>query len=165
MRRALPLCLLLASVGCTRNLDMNAVNASITKGVKEQTTLDVASVKCPDTRELKQGDSFTCAVTPAMGGQLEVKVSQNDADGNVTWEVTKTEGLIDLAVVEKVVVEGLKEQLQVDATVSCGGGKYHATQVGKTFDCTASASGQDAPVTITMQDANGNIGWALNAKK
>jgi hypothetical protein len=166
MRRVLPICLLLASVACTRNLDMNAVNAAISKGVKEQTTLDVSAVTCPDMREIKQGDTFTCAVKPTMGGALEVTVTQENADGGINWKVTKTDGLLDLSIVEQSVVGGLKEQLSVDATVSCGGAKYRATEPGKTFDCTAKvASGEQAPVTVTMQDADGNIGWAMNAKQ
>ena len=99
-------------------------------------------------------------------GALEVTVTQENADGGINWKVTKTDGLLDLSIVEQSVVGGLKEQLSVDATVSCGGAKYRATEPGKSFDCTARvASGEEAPVTVTMQDADGNIGWAMNAKQ
>lgn len=166
MRRAVPICLLLATVGCSNTLNMESINSSIKTGVKEQTTLDVESVTCPESREAKQGDSFTCAVKPSLGGALEVTVHQTDANGGIKWEVSKTTGLLDLGIVEKSVVGGLKEQLSVEATVSCGGGKYRATEPGKTFECTAkAASGEEAPVTVTMTDADGNINWALNSKQ
>jgi uncharacterized membrane protein YhaH (DUF805 family) len=105
-----------------KGINMQAVSKSVSEGLRGQLSLDVATVACPtETRAMKAGDVFECVATPAVGGRLTVAVTQQDDHGNVNWKVSKTEGLIDLQVVEQSVVKGLKEQANVDATVACGG--------------------------------------------
>ena len=147
---------------CSTTIDMEAVKKSVSEGVAAQTTLQVASVACPtESRTAKAGESFECTVTPQIGGKLTIKVDQEDDKGNVKWSVVKTEGLLDLQLVESSVVAGLKEQASVDATVTCGGGKYRAATPGDTFTCQAKTSDSEAAVTVTVKDASGNISWAV----
>jgi hypothetical protein len=74
----------------------------------------------------------------------------------------KTEGLIDLRTVEQSIVKGLKEQANVDATVTCGGGKFRAIQAGGTFTCQAKSPEKgDATIVVTMSNAEGSISWAV----
>jgi uncharacterized membrane protein YhaH (DUF805 family) len=142
-------------------INMSAVTASVTEGLQGQLSL-AATVACPtEPRPPKAGDVFECVATPTIGGRLTVKVTQQDEQGNVKWEVSKTEGLIDLQVVEQSVVRGLKEQASVDAAVTCGG-KYRASTPGEVFECNAkTGDGRDAVVAVTITDAQGNISWAV----
>src|SRR5450759_1491602 len=148
--------------GCGKTLDMAAINKSVSEGITSQ-SLTVASTTCPtEARAAKAGDTFECIVTSKEGGRLTVKVTQSDGKGNVQWEVVKTEGLIDLRTVEPSVVKGLKEQANVDATVTCGGGKFRGIQVGGTFTCQAKSPEKgDATIVVTMSNAEGSISWAV----
>lgn len=152
---------LLASIACSTTLDMKAIEASVTSGVESQMSLPVASVACPsETKTAKAGDVFECVVTPKDGGKATVKVTQSDDKGNVKWEVSKLEGLLDVSLIEQSIVKGLKEQSNIDATVNCGGGKLRAAKAGGTFDCTAKGDKGDIGVTVTMNDNVGAISWA-----
>lgn len=149
------------AAGCTRMLDMDALKKSVSEGVNGQLALPLAEVSCPTDREIKAGDVFDCLATPEAGGQLTVKVTQKDDEGNIAWEVTRTEGLLDLQKAEAAVMEGLKTQAQVDAKVDCGG-RWKAIKVGEAFECqVATTDGRTAVVEVTTEDAEGNIGWKV----
>lgn len=63
---------------------------------------------------------------------------------------------------EQSVVKGLKEQANVEATVTCGGGKFRGIQAGGTFTCQAkSPASGDAIIVVTMSNAEGGISWAV----
>ena len=152
---------ILVATGCTRSLDMAALDRSISDGINSQLQLPIASVSCPaGQRALKAGDKFDCTATPKAGGRLTVTVTQKDAAGNVAWEVTKTEGLLDLDKVEVSVKEGLKAQANIDATVTCEG-RWKATKVGEIFQCQAASGDQKATVEVTTKDLDGNISWKV----
>jgi len=154
--------LTLGVAACGTTIDMNAVSKAVSDGITTQLSLPLASVACPtESRAGKAGDSFECVATPKDGGKLTVKVTQEDDKGNVKWEVVKSEGLIDLKAAEEAIVKGLKEQASVDATVSCGGGKFRGAKAGETFDCVAKTQDKgDVAIVVTMTDGNGNISWA-----
>jgi len=147
---------------CSTTIDMDAVSKAVSDGINAQLSLPIASVACPtESRTAKAGDTFECVATPKDGGKLTVKVTQDDDKGNVKWEVVKSEGLIDLKLTEEAVVKGLKEQVGVDATVSCGG-KYRPAKAGESFECQVKTQDKgDAVVVVTMTDATGNISWAV----
>jgi hypothetical protein len=150
---------LLGVVACTSSLDMAKLKTSISDGVKAQMGLDIASVTCPEKRDIKAGDTFECTAVPAIGGSLTIKITQKDDQGNINWDLAKIDGLLDLAALETVIKNGLKEQSGVDATVSCGG-KYRKTEPGTSFECTASlADGTKAQVAVTVKDAAGNVSY------
>ena len=155
--------LALTGAACGTTIDMPAVSKSVSDGLASQLSLPIASVTCPtESRAAKAGDTFECIATPTVGGRLTVTVTQQDDKGNVKWEVAKTEGLIDLTLVEQAVTSGLKEQAGIDATVTCGGGKFRASKPGEAFDCQAKAAdGRQAVVGVTVKDTDGNIGWAV----
>ena len=156
---------LLGMVACTSMLSMDAIKSAISDGVKSQMGLEIASVTCPESRPIKAADTFECTATPKVGGNLVVKVTQKDDQGNISWELAKAEGLIDLAALETVIKNGLKEANGLEATVSCGG-KYRATEPGKSFECTATdAEGAKAQVAVLMKDAAGNVSYNLVEEK
>jgi len=152
---------LIGTLACSKTLNIDGVKSAISSGVASQLGLTIASVTCPDTREAKTDDTFDCTAAPQGGGRLVVKVTQKDDQGNVNWEVVKTEGLLDLASLETQIKTGLKEQAGLDVTVACGG-KYRATEPGKSFECTAT-DGQNAKtqVSVSVKDIEGNVSWSV----
>jgi hypothetical protein len=152
---------IVAAAGCTRSLDMTALDRSISDGINTQLQLPIAAVSCPTgDRAMKAGDKFDCTATPKEGGRLTVTVTQKDDAGNVSWDVTKTEGLLDLDKVEVSVKEGLKTQTNVDATVACEG-RWKAAKVGEVFQCQATSGDSKATVEVTTRDLEGNISWKI----
>lgn len=148
------------AVGCTQMLSMEGTSKAITEGLASQLAMPIASVKCPDSREIKAGDVFECIATPVMGGRLTVQVTQKDDAGNVAWEVSKTEGLMDLAKVEESVKQGLAQQVSLQAEVACGD-RWRATKAGDAFECQAKGrEGQAVTVVVTVTDNDGNVSWA-----
>ena len=152
---------ILAATGCTRSLDMAALDRSIRAGIDKQLQLPIATVSCPaGDRALRAGDKFDCTATPKEGGRLTVTVTQKDAAGNVSWEVTKTEGLLDLDKVEVAVKDGLKAQANVDATVACEG-RWKAAKVGEVFQCQATSGDHKGTIDVTTKDVEGHISWKI----
>jgi len=140
---------------------MAALDRSISDGINKQLQLPIATVSCPaGDRPVKSGDKFDCTATPKEGGRLTVTVTQKDGAGNVSWEVTKTEGLLDLAKVEVAVKEGLKAQANIDATVACDG-RWKAAKIGEVFQCQATSGDHKATVEVTTKDLEGNISWKV----
>jgi hypothetical protein len=151
---------ILLAAGCTRSLDMAALDRSISDGINTQLQLPIATVSCPaEARALKAGDTFECIATPKEGGRLTVTVTQKDA-GQVSWDVTRTEGLLDLHKVEASVKDGLKTQTNVDATVACQG-RWKATKVGEVFQCQATSGDHKATIEVTTTDLAGHISWKV----
>jgi uncharacterized membrane protein YhaH (DUF805 family) len=143
-------------------LDVQTITTSMTEGLQNQLSLEIASVTCPEaTSGLKTGETVECVAIPTVGGRLTLKVSRQEGQKNVKWEVTNTEGLLDLQVVERAVAQGLKEQASVDATVTCGG-KYRASTPGDVFDCRLKmADGRESAAAVTVADADGHISWEV----
>jgi len=153
---------LIAATGCTRTLNMEEANKAISEGLTTQLGLAMGSVTCPpDSRPMKAGDTFECTGTPNDGGRITVKVTQKDDQGNIGWEVTKSEGLFDMKLVEGAVQKGLKDTTGTDATVSCGA-RWRVGKAGDTFECEAQAAdGRKATAVVTVKDAEGSISWAV----
>jgi hypothetical protein len=142
-------------------LDMGKVKSHISAGLQSQVGLEIVSVTCPNSREMKANDAFDCDAMPRIGGKLVVTVTQKDAEGNVDWSLEKIVGLLDMRIVEAEITKGLKAQAGVDATVSCGD-RLRAARTGGTFECQArSQSHGNTPIVVTMTDAVGNINWAV----
>ncbi len=146
-------------------LDMSVVRKAIRDGLASQLHLENVAVTCPSgTRVLKEGDTFDCDGKPPEGGHLVVNVIQKDDQGNIDWNLTKLEGFLSLQKVEDAIKQGLKEQVNADATVSCGEGdkKLRVSKPGDTFDCTATTTdGAPRTVKVTVKDTDGNISWVL----
>lgn len=156
----LVLAMTVAAVGCTKTIAMDQVNKAISDGLVAQLGFASVTVTCPtEPREMKASDTFDCTAAPKEGGTLTVKVTQTDATGNIGWEVAKTEGLMDLTKVEASVTAGMKEQLDVEAKVSCGG-KWRGATPGDSFDCQVTVpDGTSVVAKVTVKDVQGNIEW------
>ncbi|MDQ3719603.1 MAG: DUF4333 domain-containing protein [Actinomycetota bacterium] len=91
-RRLLPalaaaLLVALPSAGCgTKKLSTDKVEVEIEKGLKTQQSFKTVDVKCPREVEIKAMSSFDCPVT-ADKVKATVKVTQEDDQGNIRWQV------------------------------------------------------------------------------
>jgi hypothetical protein len=143
-------------------LDMDAVARSIRKGLADQLAVSVQKVDCPDAREIKAGDVFDCTARVEEFGHLTVSVTQEDNEGNVTWDVTKTTGLLDLSSLESTIRKELAARSEgAEVKVSCGG-RYRGIEVGKTFECGAEDStGEKVRIKVVIEDAEGNVHWKV----
>lgn len=151
-----------AMTACTRMLDMDKLKNELKSGLTSQLGVQIKDVTCPATREIKASDSFECKASGQAGASLTLKVTQSDDKGNVKWELSASEGLMDLKGLETQIVAGLKEQTGLDAKVDCGGAKYREAEPDKSFDCKATdTGGSSATVTVTMKDKAGNVNWKL----
>lgn len=149
-------------VACSTTLDMDAVGKSVSEAMKSQLDMEIASVDCPkETMTAKAGATFECIATPKEGGRVVVLVTQKDDKGSIDWKTTKTEGLLDLRLVEASIKQGLKDQASIDASVSCGQ-RWKGAKTGDKFECQATTpDGQKAAIDVTTTDGEGNISWKL----
>jgi hypothetical protein len=78
------ICAAMALSGCG-NIDDKKLEGKLKEGIESQTGEKVRAVACPEGRELKKGDVFTCTVTTTGGKTGTIKVTQSDDEGNVRW--------------------------------------------------------------------------------
>lgn len=145
---------------CTQTLKMGVVKDAIKDGLAKQLGVTVTTVTCPESRQAKAGDVFECTAATPGGGKFTVSVKQSDDSGNVNWEVTKSEGLLDLKKLEAQIQSGIKEQTGLDAAITCGD-RYRDAEPGKTFECKAKTGDDTGTVVITVKDREGNVSWKL----
>jgi hypothetical protein len=166
MRRCVPLLVLLALAACTKILSEESAQKLIASWLNDQIGIPVSSVSCPKDRVMKANDTFECTAAAKSGGELKVKVTQKDDQGNIAAELSSTDSLMDIARLEKLIAEWLKAKVDFEATVTCGGGKVRVSVKNGTFVCTAKGSkGDEAPVTVTMNDDQGAFSLTLNERK
>jgi major membrane immunogen (membrane-anchored lipoprotein) len=148
---------ILALSGC-KKLDLRKLESAVKTEAEAQTGIKVASVKCPESREIKKGDTFECTLTAEDGSAVAVNVEQTDGDGNVRWVVADT---LDLRKLETVVAADFAEKTGVaPASVTCP--MLRPIAEGDTFECKATADdGSYAVLTILQTDDQGNFHWSV----
>ncbi len=70
-------------------LDDSRLQDEIRNGFEQQTGLSAEGVDCPDSQPLQAGATFECTLTTVDGEPLTIRVTQADAQGNITWEVVQ----------------------------------------------------------------------------
>ena len=80
----------LSACGGDETLDVGKVEDEVAPEIERQTgTRDVA-IDCPDEDiELEEGAAFECDVSAEGGIEAKVKVTQEDDEGNVRWQVVR----------------------------------------------------------------------------
>ncbi len=76
---------LLAGCSGASTLDNTKLTDGISSGLTEQLGGEW-TVTCPEDQPLEQGYTFTCDVENAEGTSGQIKVTEDDAEGNVSWE-------------------------------------------------------------------------------
>ena len=80
----------LALAGCgSDTLDAGEVESEIVPMVEDQTGTRDVEIECPDDVEAEEGAVFECDVTAEGGIEAKLKVTQEDDDGNVRWEIVR----------------------------------------------------------------------------
>lgn len=144
---------LFAIAGCTRKLDSNKINKSITdefdtKGIK------LRSVMCPSNIVIKQGDKFDCAAVDSEGQALVVHVEQTDNHGSISW---KLDGMI---INMQNVGDSIEAKVGKSADVKCPE-KNMILRLNESFNCDATIGGSPHQVQITLTDSSGNVAWKI----
>jgi hypothetical protein len=70
-----------------KKLDTGKLEGRIKDGIEKQAGVKVKSVDCPDDVKIKKGDTFTCTATTTSGQKARVRVTQQDDEGNVRYQV------------------------------------------------------------------------------
>jgi hypothetical protein len=144
--------------GCSKNLDMPRIKESIKAGIEKQSGIRVAWVECPDERKAKPGDRFECRAG-VEGAAVTVDVVQ-DEYANAQWK--QREDLLDLRTIEKTLQEGLRQNVSLDATVTCQGNRVVAIP-GTRFGCAAAPAKGIEPfeIAVLIKDARGQVDWSI----
>lgn len=74
-------------VGCSKTLNTDDVEGQISSGLTEQVGGEF-TVDCPADPPAEAGGTFECTATSAEGQTATITVTQDDAEGNLSWEVT-----------------------------------------------------------------------------
>ena len=78
----------LGVVGCgDKKLDTGKLEGKIKDGIEKQAGVKIKAIDCPDDVKVKKGDTFNCKATTRTGQSANVKVTQQDDEGNVNYQV------------------------------------------------------------------------------
>jgi uncharacterized protein DUF4333 len=80
----------LAFAGCgSDTLDAGDIESEVVPQIEEQTGTRDVEVACPDDVEAEEGAVFECDVSAEGGIEAKLKVTQEDGEGNVRWEIVQ----------------------------------------------------------------------------
>lgn len=68
------------------DLNTDALEDEIVTGIQEQADVAV-TVDCPDDIKIEEGNEFTCTAEDDQGTTHTIDITQDDDEGNVSWEV------------------------------------------------------------------------------
>ena len=78
----------LAFAGCgDKKLDTDKLEGKIKTGIQKQAGVKIRKVDCPSDVKVKKGNTFNCKATTTSGQTATVKVTQQDDEGNVNYQV------------------------------------------------------------------------------
>jgi hypothetical protein len=75
---------------CSSSLSQTDVQDKLQQGLTEQLGGEY-TVTCPSDIPVQSGGTFTCDVTSTDGSTAKINVTQNDDQGNLTWEIVASE--------------------------------------------------------------------------
>jgi len=70
-----------------KKLDTDKLEGKISAGIEKQAGVKVKSVDCPSDVKVEAKNTFTCKAATINGQTATVKVTQQDDEGNVRYEV------------------------------------------------------------------------------
>lgn len=78
----------LALGGCSKRLDIPALESALKTDIQRKANVSVRSVSCPDELKPAKGATFVCTLTYADRSKHHVTVTETDDHGHVRYEVT-----------------------------------------------------------------------------
>ncbi|MCY7276016.1 MAG: DUF4333 domain-containing protein [Phormidesmis sp. CAN_BIN44] len=165
----------LTLTSCEKPLDTAKIQDSIRDSVIKQGGTSLKSVICPTDIKPMAGQTFECTGVLDSGSGVAIAVTQQDAQGNIQWEVPSVKGLLNLSKLQATFQEGL-QKAGGQVTVDCGGNSYKPAKPGEVFDCkvlkpnnkpapkaiqpTASTPKPNQPDSIQVKvDLSGDVSW------
>ena len=89
VRATAVLCLAVAASGCSllpKHLDTDGLESTLESQLDTQYGTTGTTVSCPTGIRAEAGGTFDCTATLGDGTKLTIHVTQDDADGHVTWK-------------------------------------------------------------------------------
>ena len=160
MRTAV-LALIALTAACKPVVDAEAGEKSIKKWLSEQLGIEADEVTCPQDVARKNGKWFKCTAT-AEGGELTIRVTQTNDDGNTRFGTSDIEGVVVSARLEDQIEQAFRDRANMEVTVDCG--RRHRVAVpDATFHCEVeNRKGEEAPIAVRVEDRAGNVFWKLD---
>jgi hypothetical protein len=154
----------LALTACSNRLDTTEVEAMIQADIERQgRRLSLRAVRCPTDVNRQAGAYFRCVGELDPEGTFTINVTQQDSQGQVTWEVPNSRVLLNLVKVEGTIQQGLSQALGKRALVDCGSATYRVNQPGDRFECQivgGLTEGSDTINSVLVRvDPSGNLDW------
>ncbi|MGI0495248.1 DUF4333 domain-containing protein [Alkalinema pantanalense CENA528] len=118
---------------CTKKLDTTKLEGEIQQQVTQQGGSSLKTVTCPKNIELLAEKGFECVGKLESGELFAIPVKQTDGQGTTTWEVSNTQGLLNLAQLESLFQETIQREGQ-SFKIDCGKG-YRSVKPGDRFEC------------------------------
>lgn len=154
----------LGLTACGNRLDTEAVEGMIKADIERQgRRLSLQAVRCPSDVTRQAEAYFRCVGELDPEGTFTINVTQQDSQGNVTWEVPNSKVLLNLPQVEDRIQQGLFQVYGQRALIDCGTATYRVNQPGDRFQCqviggleTDTSPIESVLVSIT---ADGNLTW------
>lgn len=156
--------LALGLTACGNRLDIAAVESAIQADIERQgRRLSLKAVLCPGDVKRQAEVYFRCVGELDPEGTFTINVTQQDSQGNVTWEVPNSKALLNLPKVEDSIQQGLSQTYGQRAQIDCGSATYRANQPGDRFECQVVGGVTAGTSTITAvlvtTTADGNLSW------
>ncbi len=150
---------ILGACSVTEELDTSKGEGQIKTYLQDNFGMS-AEVSCPD-REVKQGDVFECKADFSDGQSLRLKLTQDDDEGNVSFE--QAQAIIDTDQAVTLIQTEVQKSANVAVTADCGTATYLIKDPGTTFDCqvTPTAGGPATTAVVTVKDLEGAVDIVL----
>jgi hypothetical protein len=154
----------LGLASCSNRLNTTDVEAAIKADIERQgRRLSLKSVLCPSDVTRQAGVYFRCVGELNPEGTFTINVTQQDAQGNVTWEVPNSKALLNLPKVEDSIQQGLSQAFGKRALIDCGSATYRVNQPGDRFQCQVVGGIETGTSTIESVlvsiSSDGNLNW------
>jgi hypothetical protein len=153
-------------VGCSfaascGGIDIAKAKDFVSTTIEKEAGSKPTSVDCPEKVAIAKDSSFDCTAHYPNNINIKLTMKQTSDKGDVV--VTAVSGVVMSKAIERQVIEGVKKQKNVDATVDCGDRMRPATP-GSTFNCKLSdKEGGTAVVVVKVKDETGSIEWSVEA--
>ena len=82
-------CLVVLAAACGKTLNADDLQAQIATQLGGRFPRSTWTVSCPDGVEPAAGDRFTCEATSDSDQGFAIEVTQDDANGSVTWRIVQ----------------------------------------------------------------------------
>ena len=118
----------------------------------------VASVRCPENVERREGDTFRCTVTGADDSTGDVVVTQQEDS-----KVQVVAPFLHVTEAETVIANGIDDRLDADdVDVRCP--EIVVVRKDRLLRCMASAAGTSRTVSVRLTDDRGRFRYRLSGR-